>query len=157
MKRFLTILAAVGALLGLPACDSDLEKVYYDEAFSKPAVLQGIGSSYVLEASQADRPAITFAWQKPQLGFPASVTTDLQMDVAGNDFANPRTLASTKTGDTCSLLTADLNETVLQLMASRPAENGSLAVEFRLVSTISASQPPLYSNRVFTTITPYVE
>lgn len=157
MKRFLTIFVAVGALLGLPACDSDLEKVYYDEAFSKPAVLQGIGPGYVLEASQADRPAITFVWQKPQLGFPASVTTDLQMDVAGNGFANPRTLASTKTGDTCSLITADLNGAVLQLMASQPAGNGSLTVEFRLVSTISASQPPLYSNIVTTTVTPYTE
>ena len=97
MKRCSNILMLVLFGLALLSCESDLKKVHYDEASSQPAILFPIEASYVLDALQADAPAITFTWQKPQINYPASVTTDLQIDVVGNHFEDARTLASTKT------------------------------------------------------------
>ena len=157
MKRFSIILMLVLFALALLSCDSDLQKVHYDEASSKPAVLASIEASYVLDALQADAPVITFTWQKPQINYPASVTTDLQIDMSGNQFADARTLASTKTDNAYTLSTADLNTVVNQLLVDNGQSSDALSVEFRLVSTLSASQAPLYSNVVSTLVTPYAE
>ena len=157
MKRFSIILMLVLFALALLSCDSDLQKVHYDEASSQPAILFPIEASYVLNDLQVDAPAITFTWQKPQINYPASVTTDLQIDVSGNQFADARTLASTKTDNAYALSTADLNTVVNQLLKDNDLSTDALSVEFRLVSTLSASQAPLYSNVVSTLVTPYAE
>ena len=157
MKRFSIILMLVLFALALLSCDSDLQKVHYDEASSQPAILFPIEASYVLNDLQADAPAITFTWQKPRINYPASVTTDLQIDVSGNQFADARTLASTKTDNAYTLSTADLNTVVNQLLKDNDLSTDALSVEFRLVSTLSASQAPLYSNVVSTLVTPYAE
>ena len=157
MKRFSIILMLVLFALALLSCDSDLQKVHYDEASSQPAILFPIEASYVLNDLQADAPAITFTWQKPQINYPASVTTDLQIDVSGNQFADARTFASTKTDNAYALSTADLNMVINQLLKENDLSTDALSVEFRLVSTLSASQAPLYSNVVSTLVTPYAE
>ena len=157
MKRFSIILMLVLFALALLSCDSDLQKAHYDEASSQPAILFPIEASYVLNDLQADAPAITFTWQKPQINYPASVTTDLQIDVSGNQFADARTLASTKTDNAYALSTADLNTVVNQLLKDNDLSTDALSVEFRLVSTLSASQATLYSNVVSTLVTPYAE
>ena len=157
MKRFSIILMLVLFALALLSCDSDLQKVHYDEASSQPAILFPIEASYVLNDLQADAPAITFTWQKSQINYPASVTTDLQIDVSGNQFADARTLASTKTDNAYALSTADLNTVVNQLLKDNDLSTDALSVEFRLFSTLSASQAPLYSNVVSTLVTPYAE
>lgn len=157
MKRFSIILMLVLFALALLSCDSDLQKVHYDEASSQPAILFPIEASYVLNDLQADAPAITFTWQKPRINYPASVTTDLQIDVSGNQFADARTLASTKTDNAYALSTADLNMVINQLLKDNDLSTDALSVEFRLVSTLSASQAPLYSNVVSTLVTPYAE
>ena len=157
MKRFSIILMLVLFALALLSCDSDLQKVHYDEASSQPAILFPIEASYVLNDLQADAPAITFTWQKPQINYPASVTTDLQIDVSGNQFADARTLASTKTDNAYALSTADLNMVINQLLKDNDLSTDALSVEFGLVSTLSASQAPLYSNVVSTLVTPYAE
>ena len=157
MKRFSIILMLVLFALALLSCDSDLQKVHYDEASSQPAILFPIEASYVLNDLQADAPAITFTWQKPQINYSASVTTDLQIDVSGNQFADAKTLASTKTDNAYALSTADLNTVVNQLLKDNDLSTDALSVEFRLVSTLSASQAPLYSNVVSTLVTPYAE
>ena len=157
MKRFSIILMLVLFALALLSCDSDLQKVHYDEASSQPAILFPIEASYVLDALQADAPAITFTWQKPQINYPASVTTDLQIDVSGNQFADARTLASTKTDNAYALSTADLNMVINQLLKDNDLSTDALSGEFRLVSTLSASQATLYSNVVSTLVTPYAE
>lgn len=157
MKRCSNILMLVLFGLALLSCESDLKKVHYDEASSQPAILFPIEASYVLDALQADAPAITFTWQKPQINYPASVTTGLQIDVVGNHFEDARTLASTKTDNAYALSTADLNSVVNQLLEVNGLSTDALSVEFRLVSTLSASQAPLYSNVVSTLVTPYAE
>ena len=152
MKKYMLGLAAV---IGLAACDSGLEKVRYDEALSQPAVLDAVASGYVLTEQQSGETAITFTWRNAEINYPASVTTDLQMDLSENAFADAVVLSSTKTDSTYSISTADLNAALLKLLDDAGKAVGVTKVDFRLVSTLSSDTSPLYSNVVSTVITPY--
>lgn len=143
------------SLLILTACNSDLEKVQYNASEAKAAVLQSIDENYVLDAQESDITAIEFEWAHPQTNYPASVTTDLQMDVQGNEFSNAVILASTKTDSTYSITTADLNAAIIKLQTANNLEFGPQNMEFRLVSSISLAAAPLYSNVVSSLITPF--
>ena len=154
MKNY-TYLYIATALLAMSACDSDLEKVHYNESLSRPAVLASLASDYVLDAQKSDETAIEFRWTPPQINYPASVTTDLQMDLADKQFADAVTLASTKTDSTYSITVADLNASLMKLIADNGLEVAALPIAFRLVSTLSTDTSPLVSNVVTTTITPY--
>ena len=143
------------SLLILTACNSDLEKVQYNASEAKAAVLQSIDESYVLDAQESDLTAIEFEWAQPQTNYPASVPTDLQMDVQGNEFSNAVILASTKTDSTYSITTADLNAAIIKLQTANNLEFGPQNMEFRLVSSISPAAAPLYSNVVSSLITPF--
>ena len=51
MKIVKYISAICFSLLVFSACDSDLDKVYYNESEVTPAVLSGIADTYVLDAN----------------------------------------------------------------------------------------------------------
>ena len=132
-------------------------KVHYQEALSQSAELAPLQASYVLEGEKSKDPAIRFTWTRPQVNYPASVTTDLQMDLGIHAFAHPVTLASTKTDSVYTISVGDLNQAMLKLISSNGQEVTATKVIFRLVSTLSADVSPLVSNVVATTITPYEE
>ena len=96
----LTYLYIAAAITVLTACDSDLEKVHYDESLSVAAQLAPLAPAYVLDPQNSDGAAIDFRWVLPQINYPASITTDLQMDLEVNGFKDALTLASTKTDST---------------------------------------------------------
>ena len=154
MRIRICIIAAVSCL-AMTACDSDLEKVHYNEALSQPAVLAPLAPSYVLNAEQSDQSAITFKWSVPKINYSASVTTDLQMDLEVNQFADAVTLASTKTDSTYTITVGDLNAALTRLLANSGKEVEALPVSFRLVSTLSSDVASLVSNVVTTSIAPY--
>ena len=156
MKKYI-YLGVISALMLTGACESDLEKVHYQEALSQPAKLAPLQASYVLEGEKSNDPAIRFTWTRPQVNYPASVTTDLQMDLSNHGFANAVTLASTKTDSIYTISVGDLNQAMLKLINSNGQEVTATKVIFRLVSTLSADVSPLVSNVVSTTITPYGE
>ena len=156
MKKYI-YLGVISALMLTGACESDLEKVHYQEALSQSAELAPLQASYVLEGEKSNDPAIRFTWTRPQVNYPASVTTDLQMDLGIHAFANPVTLASTKTDSVYTISVGDLNQAMLKLINSNGQEVTATKVIFRLVSTLSADVSPLVSNVVATTITPYEE
>ena len=156
MKKYI-YLGVISALMLTGACESDLEKVHYQEALSQPAELAPLQASYVLEGEKSNDPAIRFTWTRPQVNYPASVTTDLQMDLSNHGFANAVTLASTKTDSIYTISVGDLNQAMLKLINSNGQEVTATKVIFRLVSTLSADVSPLVSNVVSTTITPYGE
>ena len=156
MKKYI-YLCAMSALMLTGACESDLGKVHYQEALSQPAELAPLQASYVLEGEKSNDPAIRFTWARPQVNYPASVTTDLQMDLSNHGFANAVTLASTKTDSIYTISVGDLNQAMLKLISGNGQEVTATKVIFRLVSTLSADVSPLVSNVVSTTITPYGE
>ena len=156
MKKYI-YLGAISTLLLTGACESDLEKVHYQESLSQPAELSPLQASYVLDAQKSNDPAIRFTWTRPQVNYPASVTTDLQMDLGIHAFAHPVILASTKTDSIYTVSVGDLNQAMLKLISNNGQEVTATKVIFRLVSTLSADVSPLVSNVVSTTVTPYEE
>lgn len=154
MKNY-TCIYLMAAITAWTACDSDLEKVHYDESLSAPAELAPLASAYVLDAQQSDRTAIDFRWVPPQVNYPASVTTDLQMSLASDtSFADALTLASTKTDSVYAISVGDLNAALMRLVANS-GKAAALPVAFRLVSVLSSGVQPLVSKVVVTSITPY--
>lgn len=155
MKRFKYIILSGLALIIMSACDSDLDQLQYDAEGAKPATLASIEESYVLDAQNSDKTAISFTWEKPVVNYDASITTTLQMDLAGNNFQTPVVLAATKTEQKYEANTAELNALLMKLIDDRELEFGPLGLEFRLSSSISTAAAALLSNVVSTTVTPF--
>lgn len=168
MKKIYSYIAALGAVLLLNACDSDLEKVTYNSAEAVPAALEEIKTSCVLENKKADEVALTLNWKAPKLnysgGYSAAVTNYIEMDVAQNNFANKMTLsAATITDVTKSFTHGELNTNILKLLKDGygmdvekdPETFVARDFEFRIQSSVSTEGTPVYSNVITVNITPY--
>lgn len=138
------------------SCESDLEKVVYDADKATPAEILSIPAEIILDAYAEGDEALKLTWTEPELGFQAEVTNNIEMDLAGNGFANSVLLTSVKGGNEYTMTNAALNSKVISLLDDYGMETGAAQVEFRIISSISSSTAPLYSNTVSATITPYV-
>ena len=107
MKIVKYISAICFSLLVFSACDSDLDKVYYNESEVTPAVLSGIADTYVLDANKAQATAIEFKWTKPQAGYAAKIINTLQMDLKGKNFGSAVTLYSSTEEGPYAITTKD--------------------------------------------------
>lgn len=137
------------------SCDSDLDKVVYDADKAIPAEIQDIPDEIILDAYAEGDEALKLTWTKPDPGFQAEVTNNLEMDIAGNEFSHSVLLTSVKGGDEYSITNAALNSKIMSLLEANEQEIGTVKVEFRITSSIASSTTPLFSNIVSTTITPY--
>lgn len=155
MKLIKSISASIFALLLCTACESDLEQVVYNPGTAKPAALSSLNDSYVLESKNASKEAFTLTWNQPDLGYQASITNSLEMDIQNKNFANKVVLASSKTDLSYTITVSDLNSKIMSLLKTYGMDVQPLAIELRLSSSISAAADTLYSNVVSTTITPY--
>ena len=158
MKIVKYISAICFSLLVFSACDSDLDKVYYNESEVIPAVLSGIADTYVLDANKAQTTAIEFKWTKPQAGYAAKIINSLQMDLKGKNFGSAITLYSSTEEGPYAITTKDLNSKILKLFQSYEMEVtvAPYDFEFRIASSISDAADSFYSNVVSTQITPFV-
>lgn len=154
MKKTLGHIATLGLLAALPACESDLDTVTYNAGQAKPADLSPIEASYVLDAQKSDETAIVLRWTAPETGIAVSVTNNVEMDIAGNGFANKRTLGST-TADSLAITVADLNNHILTLLGDT-VDAAAVKEEIRVSSVITGSAADtLYSAALVVSITPY--
>lgn len=158
MKKLLNYISILGIALAFTACESDLEKVTYDADNAKAAVLATPATtSYVLESRNSENTAFTLEWTAPDFGYPAIVTTTIDFDLAGNNFANAIQLASVSTATSQEVNVGTLNSNILSLLRTYGIEEDFSARDFevRLSSTISPAAEPLYSNVLTLNITPY--
>jgi hypothetical protein len=156
MKLFHYIFALGSAALLFSACESNLDKVVYNSNTAKPAVLQTLKqSSYVLNQDNTQDSAFTVTWDKPDVGYQAEVTSVLQMDLDGKDFANAIALSSTKTDSSYTLTVGELNNKILSMLDNYNMDLSPVKLAFRVISTISNASDTLVSNVVNTTVTPY--
>lgn len=146
------------ALLAFSACDSDLDKVYYNEDDVTPAVLSGIADTYTLEANKAQSTAIEFNWTKPQAGYNAKITNSLQMDLKGKNFGNATVLYSSPDKGPYAITAKDLNSVIAKLLQSYGMEVTvqPYEFEFRIASSISEAADSFYSNVASARITPFI-
>ena len=158
MKKLLNYIPACLAALAFTACESDLEEVTYNPDNAHAAVLSTPAiTSYVLESRNSENVAFTLEWQAPDFGYNALVTTTIDFDLSGNDFADAIQLASITTATTQEITVGNLNSNILSLLRSHGIEEDFSARDFdiRLASSISEASTPLYSNVVTLNITPY--
>ncbi|WP_294631012.1 SusE domain-containing protein [uncultured Bacteroides sp.] len=158
MKIAKYISAICLSLLTFSACDSDLDKVYYNESEAVPAVLSGLADTYVLDANKSQSTAIQFQWTNPQAGYAAQITNSLQMDFKGKNFGQAITLYSSTEEGPYDITTQDLNSKIMSLFQSYAKE---VAVEpydfeFRISSSISEAAASFHSNVVSAQITPFI-
>lgn len=158
MKIAKYISAICLSLLIFSACDSDLDKVYYNESEATPAVLSGIADTYVLDANKAQTTAIEFKWTNPQAGYAAQITNSLQMDLKGKNFRNAITLYSSTEEGPYNITTQDLNSKIMKLFQSYEMEVTvePYDFEFRIASSISDAADSFYSNVESAQITPFI-
>ena len=141
MKIAKYISAICLSLLIFSACESDLDKVYYNESEVTPAVLSGIADTYVLDANKAQTIAIEFKWTNPQAGYTAQITNSLQMDLKSKNFGKAITLYSSTEEGPYDITTLDLNSKIMKLLQSYEMEVTvePYDFEFRIASSISST------------------
>lgn len=156
----------IGALIAaclFQACESDLDKAYYSDGKAVPAVLESLPATIDIDKLKQDEVALTFKWSAPEVGYNASITNNLEMDIKGSkNFGDKKVILSSTVGknSTATFTHKELNDQVLALLANYADEAGIYAIgdanlEFRVTSTVSSAKSALVSNIVSSTITPY--
>ena len=144
--------------MAFAACESDLDGVTYNSETAQAAVLSNLATTnYVLESRNSENVAFTLEWTKPDLGYPAIVTTTIDLDLAGKDFSHARSLASVTTATSQEVTVGSLNSAIINLLHDYGIEEDFSARDFeiRLSSSISQAEEPLHSNVLTLNITPY--
>ena len=157
---YISMLFAAGLFC---ACESDLDKAYYADSQAKPAVLEALPESYVIDKLNQEAPAITVKWTAAQVGYQASVTNNIEMDIKGEgNFGDKKITLSSSAGTSTEVTftNKELNDQMLVLLANYANEDGTYnigerEVEFRVTSSISEAKATLVSNIVSSRITPY--
>ena len=158
MKKLLNYIPVLGVALAFAACESDLDGATYNAETAQAAVLSDLTTTnYVLESRNSENVAFTLEWTKPDLGYPAIVTTTIDLDLAGKDFSHARSLASVTTATSQEVTVGSLNSAIINLLHDYGIEEDFSArnFEIRLASSISQAKEPLYSNVLTLNITPY--
>lgn len=153
---------AIVAIL-LNSCESDLEKSYYTDSTAKPAVLEAIQETYKINKLDLDAEAVTFKWTPANVGYQASITNNIEMDIKGeNNFSDKKVVLYSNAGKTTelSLTNKELNDQIYTLLKNYANEDGTINIaevplQFRMVSSISSVKSPLVSNVIESNITPY--
>ncbi len=155
MKKYFIYTCFAGMML--QACESDLEKAYYSGENSTPAVIEALSQEYVLDKFATDDKAIEFKWTAPNLGYNASISNNIEMDVKGNNFGDKKvTLVSVKDkSTTASLSNKELNDQIETLLKKYEMPLGKTDIEFRISSVISEAIPGVNSNIVAASVIPY--
>lgn len=145
------------SLFAFASCDSDLDKVTYHEGDAKVGSLNTIASSYVLDDKKADDVAETFKWTESTFGYDAAIIYRLEVDLAGENFANKRVISSVN-GKTEAVVThKELNEVILGLDSIYDIPPRTEATyDIRISATIGDVVTPVYTNVVTTNITTYL-
>lgn len=145
------------SLITFASCDSDLDKVTYHEEDAKIGALNPIASSYVLDDKKADEVVDTFKWTKASFGYDAAIIYKLEVDVAGKDFANKKTISSLIGKTQAAITHKELNNVLLSLDSIYNIPPRTEATyDIRISATIGDVITPLYTNVVTSKITTYL-
>lgn len=151
------------AILMLESCESNLEKSYYSDSTAQPAILEAIQEEYVVDNLNPEATAITFKWTPAEVGYQASITNNIEMDIKGeNNFGDKKVILYSNAGKSTevSFNNKELNDQIYSLLKNYADEDGIITlgktpIEFRITSAISSVKTALVSNVVGSSITPY--
>jgi starch-binding outer membrane protein SusE/F len=152
MKKLL-MLAAI-AIVAFGACkEEDKEPIL--KAGNAPAwVAPNAGGAIVITPDNANNTFADFKWSAADFGFPAGIAYSVEMDLAGNNFANPTNLGTVNATELKGITNGRINE-VLNIKG-RPFGEAS-QVEFRIAARVSSETevPVLVSEKRTLSVTPY--
>jgi len=150
MKKINLLLIILIALGFFSACEDDPRGPVIG-VFNPPLITAPSGGTFVLTEETEDDVMTTFTWSQADFGFQAEVTYTVEMDEAGNDFAEPMELASTFTKQ-AAVTVGKVNN--LLLSAGYPfAVEGDFDV--RVVAELHEDVEVLYSSTIPLKITPF--
>ena len=150
MKKY--ILLSLMAFLVLGACEKD-ELGPVLNVVDKPVITSPSGgASVVLTQENAASSFSVVTWRMANFNFVAGIEYTVEMDKAGNNFANTIDLGRAQQ----LKLEGVTNETVNTKMLSNefPGE-APAAMELRIAANVNPEVPTVYSDPVAITITPY--
>src|SRR5687768_6083329 len=94
MKTLRNLFAFVTLAFFLASCEDDAEKAVLNTMVASNELKLPSSTTYVLSLENKDNVMETFEWTAPDFGFPAAGSYELQVDVAGNNFAYAQEIAS---------------------------------------------------------------
>lgn len=154
MKNSFKILMGTGymALMMLAACKKNDELAVATSG--KAGTLSASSSTLVLDKSKLDdtTSVISFSFTKANYGYSAVVTSTLQIDADGDNWANPTSFTLVSTASSEGFATNDFNSLLLKM--GLPTGTAS-KVNIRVQQSISTAIAPIYSNIIALTVTPY--
>jgi starch-binding outer membrane protein SusE/F len=150
MKTFKILIAFVAMAFAFASCEEDPQAVLNSNV--KPNQLMELSSeSYVLTSDDKATTMETLEWTVPEFGYQASASYTVQIDYAGNGFADAVDVATVNTTK-LALNVGAFNDQLLGLGLT-PEEAAD--IEIRVRATISAKVAPVYSNAQTIEVTAY--
>lgn len=147
MKLLKYIPVAAMAMLAFASCNSDLDKVTFNEADVVVGTLASIDSEYILDSNKASDVLNNFEWTATDFGYDASVTYKLEIDLAGHEFANKKIISSVVGKTEASVTHKELNSVLLAFDSIYGISPGAKATyQIRLSSSVGESVKSFYSN-----------
>ena len=150
MKKILGFI--FGAALFLTACtEKDKEPVLQigdSPSFTAPAA----STAYVLTEATAGEQFDLFSWSAASFGFDAAVSYTVELDKAGNNFADPVTIGTVNALSLEGVTKGKINN--ILLTKGLPADEAS-DVEFRIAAKVNPEVETVYSPTMTLRITPF--
>lgn len=152
-------IAALGiSLLVMTACESDLEKITFNADTATAAALNIDGTAqdlYTLNANAGSETVFNLKWTKPDMGYPASLSNVLQIDLKDKNFSKASMVDAFTDATSYSFVTSNLNSNIQTLLKKYEMETQQVSVELRIASVISASADTVFSNVLTVNVMPY--
>lgn len=160
MKKMKNLFMVAVAIVLFAACDKEGDQVKLIGGSSDITLSISSTADLTLTKAQANFSSLQFQWTNPGYKFSNGVNTQditftLQIDSAGGNFANPRTVGlEYKTALSASFKVSELNNA----LAGVGLKDGPLnTFQFRVRSTLSGNNAPIFSNTVTMKIATYLD
>lgn len=150
-------LSLLSGLFVFFSCEKDEERAYLISSPGAPDITSPANGTVQVLSVADSAMELTFDWSAADYGFPAEVLYALQVDKAGNNFAEPVNVATVTSETTASIITYELNNKLLGMGLNFGQESD---VELRLRAVVnginsSSFTDTVYSEAITMTFTPF--
>lgn len=154
MKNITKSLIALFAVFAISCSSDDVEDRPVITAKDAPVLsAPEDGNSYNLMMENASMQAERFVWTSASFDQDVAINYEVQLDSAGSNFANPRSLGSVIGASQLSVSVETLNAAVIASGGEAFVEK---SYEVRVKASVNGTFEPLYSNVAVISVTPYV-
>ena len=153
MKNITKSLIALFTVLAISCSSDDVEDRPVVTPVDAPILLAPeANNSYVLLPENLDNQAERFVWTTANFDQDVAINYTVQLDKAGNEFANPQDLGSVIGSTQLSVTVETLNGKVVAA-GGEPFIEGTF--EVRVKASVNENSEPMYSNVATISVTPY--